>query len=243
MNKVKLFCFPYAGGSANLYGKWQGLLDPRISLRPVELAGRGRRSADPLYDDLAEAVEDVYHLVKEEVVTQEYFLLGHSMGALIAYQLAQKIRREKLPPPARLFLSGKGAVHVTNKDNQLLHLLPDEEFEEEIRRLGATPATLFDHPELMAFLLPLLRCDFKMAHTDLTGQEIEPLRCPITVWLGKDDNISRQEGEAWGEHTTNTCDVRYFDGGHFFINDQPERLTSHINDCARKLEAGKLFMG
>ena len=91
MKKIKLFCFPYAGGSAAAYNKWRQYLDKHIELRPVELAGRGRRIYDPLYQSIEEAVDDVYQLISPELAKGPYAFFGHSMGGIIAYELAYKI--------------------------------------------------------------------------------------------------------------------------------------------------------
>src|SRR6185369_7818116 len=111
MSKIKLFCLPYAGGSSMVFHKWKKYLNSEIELRAIELAGRGRRIHESMYQDRAEAVEDVFQLIKDEIRQSPYALLGHSMGSLIAYEVAQKIRANKLPEPLHVFFSGSSAPH------------------------------------------------------------------------------------------------------------------------------------
>lgn len=93
MTKIKLFCLPYAGGSSVIFNSWKQYIDPSIELVPIELAGRGKRINEPLYNGVNDAVEDVFGLIKNKITDTPYALFGHSMGGMISYELAQKIKR------------------------------------------------------------------------------------------------------------------------------------------------------
>lgn len=107
MGKVKLFCIPCAGGSANAYLKWNNYLQYNIELCPIELKGRGGRSDEAYYEDIDEAVEDVFNLIKDSINNNEYALFGHSMGGLIVYELYYKLLENGMKLPKQIFIYGK----------------------------------------------------------------------------------------------------------------------------------------
>lgn len=230
MSQLKLFCFPYAGGSAVVYQKWSRYLRPDIVVRAVELAGRGKRMSEKMYEDTQVAVEDIFQIIKEEMITGPYAFFGHSMGGMLAYELAQKIRRENLPAPAHIFFSARRPPHISKEEEKKYHLMETDVFKREIINLGGTPAEFFDHPELMELYLPLLKNDFKLSETDLFEGTIHPLDCNITVLSGKEDDLADADCEEWRVHTTQECTIHYFDGGHFFIKDYMEGVTTIINN-------------
>lgn len=231
MSKVKLFCIPYAGGSAIIYKKWEALLQSsNIELIPIELAGRGKRSNDELYADVPTAVDDIFSIVSRQLGDgKPYAFFGHSMGAMLAYEVIQKICASHLPEPIHAFFSGRGAPHVKSKREKLYHEMPDEEFKQEIMNLGGTPKEFFDYPELVDYLLPILKNDFKISEIAEKRQEINPLVCEITVMVGKEeDELEAESVHGWMRHTTKMCNVHYFNGGHFFINDESDKITDII---------------
>ena len=229
MNKVKLICLPYAGGSASVFAKWRQYLDPMIELKPIELAGRGRRIQDEMYDNLDEAIEDVYQLIRPDIESGSYVLTGHSLGAKMCYFLAQKIRKANLPMPLHIFFSGTGAPHLKSRDDKKYHLMDDETFRKEVLELGGTPPEFFEYPELLELFIPLLKNDFKIFETHPLREEIRPLDQDISVFLGNEDDLTEQQCTEWVLHTSRKCDTSYFEGGHFFIHDHVEEITKKIN--------------
>ncbi|MDQ1355588.1 MAG: Thioesterase [Acidobacteriota bacterium] len=231
MKKFKLFCLPYAGGSAAMYNKWRQYLDRRIELHPLELAGRGRRIYDPLYDSIAEAVDDVYKIIESQLDQMPYCFFGHSMGGIIAYELALKIKNLQRPQPVHIFFAGRGAPNIPGEDEKNFHQLPEEEFKKEILELGGTPREFFEHPELLDVLMPMLRSDFKIAETYKFPEagEIKPLDYDISVFIGKEEEVTAGQMHGWREHTAGICTVYYFPGEHFFINEETERIVKIIN--------------
>jgi medium-chain acyl-[acyl-carrier-protein] hydrolase len=240
MTSIKLFCLPYAGGSAAIFNKWNAYLHDSIELRPIELAGRGRRIHHPLYENLAEAVDDVFNLIKKELDGSQYALFGHSMGSIITYQLAQKIKENELYRPSHIFFSGRGAPHIREKEDKQYHLMSDAEFKKELLELGGTPAELFQHPELLQLLLPLLKRDFKISETQLHNGKIVPLDSDITVFVGKDEYLSYEQCNGWKQHTSRHCRILYFEGGHFFLNHETKALVTLINGTLTEKEFARL---
>lgn len=232
MNKIKLFCFPYAGGSAVLYKRWKQYLDDAIDLRPVELAGRGARITEPFYQSIDDTIDDLWHLLRHEL-DAPYALLGHSMGAMIVYELARKIRYAGARMPLHLFFSGRAVPHIPMKENKKYHLLGPEDFQQKVLDMGGTPPEFFKHPELLEMFLPLLRSDFRLAATEFSTRPIDPFICDITVMLGKEEEMDADQADGWKKHTLGLCSLYYFNGGHFFINDEVPRIARLVAKTLR----------
>ena len=229
MNKIKLFCFPYAGGSAAIFTKWKRYLDPAIELFPVELSGRGSRLYEPFYNNVTEAVDDVFQLIYDDIRHVPYALFGHSMGSLIAYELTKKLRANDLLLPSHVFFSGRGAPHIKRADEKKYHLMDDVEFKREVIELGGTPKEFFEHPDLLNLFLPVLKNDFRLAEEEREEAVPVPLETDITVFLGKGDDLTAAQCDGWKVLTKQLCSVYYFEGGHFFIHEETRKLVGLIN--------------
>lgn len=238
--KIKLYCIPYAGGSAVLYSKWKNLLPDWLELRPLELAGRGVRINEPFYADVNEAVNDLFSMVRDEIETSEYVIFGHSMGAMLCYELAQKISRESTNQPLHLFFSGRTAPHIAVSEEKKYHLLDADEFKRKVKSLGGTPPEFFDHPELMELFLPLLRNDFRLASTDNMLDQINPFDSKISVLLGKEEDMTAKQAHEWRFHSLDRCTLYYFNGGHFFINDHFTEIVELIQNVLQSSSAHQI---
>lgn len=216
-----------------MYSKWQHYLAPDIELKPVELAGRGRRIHENIYPALDDAIDDVFRIISAEAAKGPYALFGHSMGGAIAYGLAQKVRSNNLPLPLHLFISGRNAPHVKRKEEKKFHLMTDEVFKKEVIQLGGTPAEFFEHPELLSLFLPMLKNDFRIAEADWNEKEIDPLEVHMSVLVGKDDEITVEQGEEWKKYTKKHCSIYCLDGDHFFVNTAIEQIVKIVNDTLR----------
>ena len=228
MDKIKLFCFPYAGGLAARYAVWKKYLHESIELCPVEMAGRGRRIGTPFYDSMDNAVDDVYNLIRDDLDRYRYAFYGHSMGCLLAYVLGRKIKELKHQNPEHIFFSGRRAPH--NKDSKIIHNLPEQDFKEEILKLEGTPKELFENKELMDMFFPVLRADFKIVEKYEHIIKDDKLDCNITVLNGREDSdIKINDIPEWRMYTNKECRFFMFDGGHFFIHDNTENIVKIIN--------------
>jgi len=243
MKKIRLFCLPYAGGSAMVYSKWKDDLDKSILLHPLELAGRGKRINESNYNTAEEAAEDVLAMIRFQLADLPYAFYGHSLGALIAYLASQKIRDLKYPGPAHIFFSGRGAPHIHRDDKPLYYSLPEDEFREKIMDLGGTPPEFFAIPELLEILLPLLRGDFRISGVYRHRGEIKPLDCDITVLTGKEEDLKPQQIEEWKLHSKKQCTFHSFEGGHFFLNNavEKEKIIHIINDTMGKVARTRIL--
>jgi medium-chain acyl-[acyl-carrier-protein] hydrolase len=159
------------------------------------------------------------------------------MGGIIAYELAIKIKKNNLPEPVHIFFSGRGAPHIPDEDEELYYLLPDDQFKDKIIDLGGTPKEFFEHPELLEVLLPMIKSDFKIAETYKYTGEVFPLDYDISVFIGKDEEVTAEQMHGWKEITRKICTIHYFEGDHFFINDEMEKIVKIINNTLMPIHA------
>ncbi len=235
-----LFCLPYAGGSEVVYYNWKNYLDSSIKLYPVELKGRGKRFTEDFYEDIEEAVEDIFQMIKEEIVKGEYAIYGHSMGSLLAYELYYKINEMGFEKPKHIFFSGCKAPHVVRARNHI-YSLANEDFVNEIMKFGGTPEEILMNKELMEVFIPILRNDFKIVETYKYKEKINKIECSVSVLNGKEDSIPSKDIFAWNEHSSEKCKIYNFEGNHFFINNNVENITRIIKSALFEKELAPLI--
>ncbi len=229
LERIKLFCLPYAGGSAMIYKSWKRYLDSRIDLRPVELAGRGLRFKEPLYSNAEEAVNDLCNNIIEQLDEEPFAFFGHSMGTILTYELVQKVIAQTKKVPLHVFFSGRYPPFVDVK-NEKIHMLPDKEFLAELKHLGGMDNEVLENKEILELFLPILRSDYKLVDTYRHNGSIAKFNCDITVLNGNSDKyIEGKEVNRWRECTINNCWFYEFDDGHFFINKYKEEVAAVIN--------------
>lgn len=221
--KLRLFCFPYAGGTALVYQKWPDILPSSIELCAVRLPGRGARHTERPFTRIEPLVEAAAENLRP-YMDRPFALFGHSIGAIISFELARYLRRKHGPEPTHLLVSGRRAPHVPATEPPTYNL-PEPEFIEKLRQLNGTPREVIEHAELMQLMIPLLRADFSVAET-YSYYEEAPLSCPISAYGGlQDQEVPRENLEAWREHTNAAFVLRMLPGDHFFINQPQSHLT------------------
>ncbi len=212
---VRLFCLPHAGGGATAYRSWAAELPSFVQLCPVRLPGRETRLSEPLYSQMDPLVDALDRELRPWLEIP-YAIFGHSMGALLAFEWARRLRRDGYSIPAWLFLSGRRAPDAPG-DGRLLHSLADRKFVEELTRLynGIPPEFLGDEALIEVFL-PILRADIAVVES-YRFREDEPLDCPITVFAGIDDeSVSWDQLLAWKRFTSRRFALQMLPGGHFY---------------------------
>jgi medium-chain acyl-[acyl-carrier-protein] hydrolase len=224
--KVRLFCFPYAGGGASLFSRWSEHLPNGIELHAVQLPGHETRIAEPAHRDLNPLLVQL-----KEVLTpyldRPFALLGHSMGALVCYELARKMRKESEIQPAILFLSGVRALHIPNPDPHL-YALDKSDFLKQLQFRYGMPARLLQDSDLMELFIPLLRANFQMCESYVYQPDL-PLSCPISIFGGLDDpRISPEDLAVWKQHTTGQFRLRMLEGGHYFFEDAWTEVAAYV---------------
>lgn len=233
---MKLFCLPYAGGSANLYAAWRRRFQAGTACVPIELTGRGVRRQLAFYEGMKDAAEDVVEQMMNHATDKEpYALFGHSMGGMIAYEAAHLIRKRKLPPPALLIFSGRPAPHVVRTEPDI-HQLPDADFMKRIEEMGGTTSELFADTKLRNIFLPVLRADFRLVET-YAYTPLAPLPYPFLVVAGTAERWTDEELNGWHSHTSAGCRITRLEGGHFYWNGNPEPITSLLSEELHCLHA------
>ena len=230
---MNLYCVPYAGGNMWAYRPLEALLPPEIAVAGLELPGRGRRSDEPLAASLEEVADDVFDQLCAGSSPGPYALLGHSMGALLVLLAARRLQAAGLPMPEALFLSAsEGPSALTPRRR---HSLPHAEFIEMLREMGGCPPEVLRDPALVEFFEPILRADFRAVETwpASSGPKVD---VPLTVMIGRDDDVSQDAAQAWARETTRDCRVLTFDGDHFFIHQHWAAIGDVICDRVVKGE-------
>jgi medium-chain acyl-[acyl-carrier-protein] hydrolase len=211
---VRLFCFPFAGGGAAAYRTWPEHLLPAIEVCGVELPGHGLRLRESLFTDLCPLVEAVGEAIMP-VIDKPFAFYGHSMGALISFELARRLRRQLNLGPVRLFVAGRRAPQMADSTPPI-HDLPDREFVAHLRALNGSPEAVLQDAEIMRLLLPMLRADLAICETYRYTSD-EPLQCPISAFGGLEDRQTSYEDLAnWRVQTDRTVVLRMLPGDHFF---------------------------
>lgn len=222
----RLFCFPYAGSGASIYRAWPDALRNAAEVWPVHLPGRERRLSDPPAETVQGLAIQTAKGIAEHL-DRPFVLFGHSMGALICYEVALTLRRFGLREPDALFVSGYGGPHLPDTRSPI-HTLPDSAFKDAVAALNGTPQDVIESVELMELLLPLLRADFKLVET-YENRSDAPLDLPIFVYSGRDDRDTPQEAlDGWSHCTRRPVSIKLFDGGHFYLHDHAMALTNQI---------------
>jgi medium-chain acyl-[acyl-carrier-protein] hydrolase len=219
---VRLFCFPFAGGGASTFRGWERDLPPGVDVFAAQYPGHETRLAEAPFRRLAPLLEALDDAMRP-LLDRPFALFGHSMGALIAFELARKLRREGRTQPKHPFVSGRRAPHVAaSRPN--VHDRPDEELIAELQHISAIPPEVLQHRELMDLLLPMLRADFEVVETHQHIDE-EPLAIPITAFTGRRDAVvSVEQITEWRKHTSGAFALHEIDGDHLFVRGERAAL-------------------
>lgn len=220
--RLRVFCFPYAGGSASIFRRWQEQFSAQIELVPVQLPGRESRIQEAPFTQLEPLVQSLAQAIRP-YLNKPYVFFGHSMGGLVSFELTRELRRQRLATPLHLMVSARRAPQLPDRDPPI-HALPEAEFLEEIRSLKGTPEEILHNDDIMQMMVPILRADFSVCETYTYTQE-EPLPCPITAFGGRlDDEIGKDELAAWKEHTRAFFRLQMFEGDHFYLHSERDQL-------------------
>ncbi len=226
-----LLIFPHAGGSPNQYKAVVDYLPSSFGLMGVLLAGREGFYTEYQPDSLESlAVKLVIELSK--VKTQQLVFWGHSMGALLAYETAQRLTGRL----KHLFVSGHVAPHVQLPRAQR-HLLNDAELKACLLELSGTPQSIMNNDEFMEMVLPMIRSDFKLCDTyEFKLANCNRLNCPITAFSGAEDVRMGSAGICeWSKYTKKDFKPYFYEGNHFFIFEQMflvvQKLVQRIYFC------------
>ncbi|MFJ3899920.1 MULTISPECIES: thioesterase II family protein [unclassified Streptomyces] len=223
----RLICFPHAGGSASFYLPVANALSPGVDVAAIQYPGRQDRRHEPGPASVAELADQIVVALAEWDDDRPLTFFGHSMGALVAFEVARRMERTG-SGPVRLFASGRRAPSRVRAEH--VHTLDDDGVIKELRALAGTDAQVLQDEELLRMVLPAIRCDYRAVET----YRCEPgaaVRCPVTVLTGDaDPRTSLEEARAWSEHTAAGSDLRVFSGGHFFLSERPAEVLAVLHE-------------
>ncbi|MFF3641034.1 thioesterase II family protein [Streptomyces sp. NPDC002564] len=226
--EIRLVCFPHAGGSASYYHPLaqSPALRPHVEVLAVQYPGRQDRRREPLIDDVPE-LADLITRALAPFDDRPLAFFGHSMGAVLAFEVARRLRDGAGKQPCRLFVSGRRAPSRFRPGT--VHLLDDAALAQELRRAGGTDPMFLDDPELLAEILPVVRNDYRAVEL-YRWTPSPPLTCPVTALVGdRDAQAATADVEAWREHTEGPFDLKVFSGGHFYLNSHQQAVTEVVS--------------
>lgn len=227
-NKKYMFCFHHAGGSATVYRKWT-LESWPITIVAVELPGKGMRIKEKFIEDFDVLTAQIAEAIFQKIEGQEFYLFGHSMGAALAFKTACQLQKLYNKQPLKLIVAGREAPGVANS-GQFKSWMSDELLIQELIKVNATPKEILENKDMMNFLLPNIRNDYKLHESFVYCGE--KLKIPIIAHAGKSDiRANAKVMSKWGEMTDGDFKVKEFEGNHFFLHDsQNEYIKQLIQD-------------
>lgn len=238
--RIRLYCFPYAGGGTWIFREWSKLMGERIAIYPVKLPGRADRLRETALTDMHEQADMlVQHL--GSTLKPPYAFFGSSMGALLAYECLNRLIRGGAPPPTRLIAASAPAPSQLKISSELLHRLPDPQFLAAVQSEYQNPIMASLKEEMLPLVMPALRGDMTMYETYKPKPDTPPLSCPVSTIRGLQDRISEAAVQAWRHHTMRTFTTHHLPGGHFLVLEQETAIVAlvraeleediHLNAC------------
>ena len=223
--KVRLFCFPYAGSSAVVTYKYLADNLPEfIEVCPVEFPGRGTRMGEKLIDNIEEILSNISISI-DEWLDKPFMFFGHSMGALISYELIFKIYEKYNKLPLKLYVSAHKAPFL-ERGGPIMHKLEKEQFVSELKQMNGIAKELFEHSELMELMLPIIRNDYAVCE-NYNYKQKKKLDVPITAFGGTDDKDVKEEHlKEWAKVTTSEFNHFLLEGDHFFIVKEKKKFLN-----------------
>ncbi len=225
--RMRLVCFPFAGGGASAFADWSELVPDNVELCIVQMPGREDRLREPLLTDMS-ALVDALARELQVISDRPFAFFGHSMGAIVCYEVTRRLRALNMRMPEHLFLSARAAPQLQTHGEPLRSLENDEFMQRLHDMYGAVPDAIRQSTKLQEVFLPILRADVALLETH-AHDTVEPFDCPVTVFGGAEDPaISTEMLAGWKTLTSNSFAQHEFSGDHFFIHAEREGVVSVV---------------
>jgi medium-chain acyl-[acyl-carrier-protein] hydrolase len=222
----RLFCFPYAGGSAQIFQGWSDRLPASVEVVAIQAPGKGTRLLEPPCASVDVLCDQLLQALTPLLYDKPFSFFGHSNGAFIAFELSCRLQHRGLPMPGHLLLSASPAPW-TREIERPFSTMTDLEFKDVLKDLNGTPPAILDDHGLFELLLPGLRADFSLPENYRFRWQ-EKLRAETHVFYGEHDEIREEQIFSWQDNVSGPVDFQKIAGGHFFIHSHVEELTSSI---------------
>jgi pyochelin biosynthetic protein PchC len=221
---VRVVCLPHAGGNASFYFSMSAALTPAVETLSVQYPGRHDRRKEPCIESIPQLAE-AFFIALLEWTDRPLALFGHSMGAILAFEVARRLEQRIGKPPVQLFASGRRSPSTVRDER--VHTMDDERLISEVVALNGTDLRLLDD-DMLRIVLPPIRSDYR-AIENYRCAASATVSCPITVLTGDSDpRTTGAEAEAWRLHTAGEFRVETFSGGHFFLNGHQDAIVRLI---------------
>ncbi|TDC86331.1 thioesterase [Nonomuraea deserti] len=230
MEPTYLVCLPFAGAGASFFRGWQRQAPDELNILPVQLPGREERFNETPYTDVTRAAEAACTQVLARIdgATPPVALFGHSLGAVLAYELANHLANVRGVTPERLFVSGSPSPYDGRETKA--SGLSDDEFLGRVREFSGYTHPALEDPEMRSLLLPVIRADVEMHETYEPATD-KPLPVPVTALRGRDDElVDTAQIARWERVTSTEFSTAELDGGHMYLADDPTSLLRLITD-------------
>jgi medium-chain acyl-[acyl-carrier-protein] hydrolase len=226
---LRLLCFPHAGGAPTAFFPWNALLGQEIECLGVQYPGRGQRFREEPLTSISDLAHGIINRLTD-VSDKPFAFYGHSLGGLVAFELARCLRRLGMPGPQHLFVGASRPPHLESPFGPI-HMLPEGEFVEALQaRYGGIPAAIYEDREVLRVFMAAMRADFT-AYEHYRMVDEAPLQVPITAFAGAEDQVvTAASMREWAVHTDTGFELKVLPGGHFFPNSSIGTLIQTIRD-------------
>ncbi|MFD7411372.1 thioesterase II family protein [Kitasatospora purpeofusca] len=222
----RLVCFPHAGGAPTAYRDWARSLPADIEVLAACYPGRQDRIGEPFADSVHTMADGIAGALRQ-LADVPLALFGHSMGSVVAHEVALRLDAEYGIQPLRIFVSGSEPPHLRVRETQAES---DADFLDELRQLGHSSLTAIEDPMLLELVLPSIRADYRLSADYRAVPDAPRHRAPMVAYAGAEDEGCPSEVlSAWADYTGGAFEMRILPGDHFYLQAQEQQLLAHVN--------------